>query len=148
MIVNYDEHGWRIITQRCHGLLAGQICAHWASVDRQERWAEILIATTEHDDVFNEFERNPLIDHNGSPLNYKMMGFDEGASKRLINMALTKSRLIALLISRHISFTHGKEASAKSFLNRLTKKELHWLREAGIKKADADSAYNQGPIRI
>ncbi|RZK60343.1 MAG: DUF3891 family protein, partial [Pedobacter sp.] len=65
MIVQYDEKGWHIVTQRSHGLLAGQICARWKVTDQPEKWVETLIATAEHDDVYNEFERSPLIDENG-----------------------------------------------------------------------------------
>jgi hypothetical protein len=53
MIVNYIEPGWQIITQRSHGLLAAQICAQWKNNNQPKRWVETLIATAEHDDVYN-----------------------------------------------------------------------------------------------
>lgn len=141
MIVCYNSKGWQVITQRAHGLLAGQICARWKQTNQPGRWVDTLIATTEHDDVFNEFEQNPLIDANGAPINFKMTSFDEEASKRLIDMSLTKSRFIALLISRHIAFTHGHDVHAKGFLNELKKKETKWVKEAGTTKAEIDQAY-------
>ncbi|QNN44838.1 DUF3891 family protein [Pedobacter roseus] len=55
MIVNYCNSGWEIITQRGHGLLAIQICARWKISGQPYRWVETLIATTGHDEVFNEF---------------------------------------------------------------------------------------------
>ncbi|RYD69722.1 MAG: DUF3891 family protein, partial [Sphingobacteriales bacterium] len=127
MITTYTENGWQIITQRSHGLLAGQICARWKLSNQPDRWIETLIATAEHDDVFNEFERNPLIDENGAPINFKETSFDLDASTRLLDMALTKSRFIALLISRHIRFTHGDDPLAKEFISNLKKQEKHWL---------------------
>ena len=141
MITSYTEKGWRIITQRAHGLLAGQICARWNLSNQPERWLETLIATVEHDDVYNEFERNPLIDGNGAPINFKETTFDLEASTRLIDMALTKSRFITLLLNRHIRFTHGEDPSAKEFVSMLQKQERTWLKEAGIKKKDLDMAY-------
>ncbi|EDM37771.1 hypothetical protein PBAL39_15139 [Pedobacter sp. BAL39] len=47
MIVNYTESGWQIITQRSHGLLAAQICGHWAKDNQPSRWVDTLIATAE-----------------------------------------------------------------------------------------------------
>lgn len=141
MITEYTEKGWRIITQRAHGLLAGQVCARWKQTDQPERWIETLIATVEHDDVFNEFERNPLIDENGAPINYKETGFDLEASIRLMDMALTRSRFIALLINRHIRFTHGQDPLAQEFISTLKKQEKSWLKEAEIDKKEVDMAY-------
>ncbi|MFD2287012.1 DUF3891 family protein [Pedobacter petrophilus] len=141
MIVCYNEKGWQVTTQRSHGLLAGQICARWKLDNQPEQWVETLIATTEHDDVFNEFERNPLIDDKGAPINFKMTGFDLEAATRLMDMALTKSRFITLLISRHIEFTHGDDVKAKNFLAGLKKSESKWIKEAGTTKAELSQAY-------
>lgn len=141
MIVAYEEQSWKIITQRTHGLLAGQICAQWKLTDQPERWVETLIATTEHDDVFNEFERNPLIDDNGAPINFKETRFDLDCSARLMDMALTKSRFIALLIGRHIQFTHGSDALARQFITNLKKQERKWIKEAGVTKNSVGMAY-------
>lgn len=141
MIVAYEDQGWKIITQRTHGLLAGQICAQWKLTDQPERWVETLIATAEHDDVFNEFERNALIDENGAPINFKDTRFDLDCSTKLMDMALTKSRYIALLISRHIQFTHGSDPRAKPFIANLKKQEHKWFKEAEIEKKSVAMAY-------
>lgn len=141
MIVCYNEKGWQVVTQRSHGLLAGQICARWKLDNQPTRWVDTLIATAEHDDVYNEFERNPLIDDKGAPINFKMTEFEEEASAKLVDMALTKSRFIALLISRHIAFTHGDDPKAKAFLTNLKKNELKWMAEAGTDQAEIDQAY-------
>lgn len=141
MITIYTAQGWQIITQRSHGLLAGQICARWKLNDQPSRWTETLIATAEHDDVFNEFERNPLIDPNGAPINFKETSFELDAAQRLMDMALTKSRFIALLINRHIRFTHGNDPLAASFIADLKQQEGIWLKEAEVKKKELDQAY-------
>jgi len=141
MIVSYEAQGWKIITQRAHGLLAGQICAHWKQTVQLEKWVEILIATAEHDDIFNEFERNPLIDGNGAPINFKETRFDPDCSTKLMDMALTKSRFIALLTARHIQFTHGSDPLAKSFITNLKKQEPKWIKEAGVTKKSVATAY-------
>ena len=141
MIVEYNGDGWQIITQRAHGLLAGQICARWKLSNQPAHWVETLTATAEHDDIYNEFERDPLIDGNGAPINFKATGFDLDAASRLMDMALTKSRFVALLLSRHIAFTHGGDQRAKPFLSLLKKQENKWLKEAGISVSEANTAY-------
>ncbi|MCZ4223448.1 DUF3891 family protein [Pedobacter rhodius] len=141
MIVSYNEKGWEVVTQRGHGLLAGQICARWKVSDQPLRWVETLIATTEHDDLINEFESSPLLDDNGAPLNFKDSIFNEQATEALLNMALTRSRFIALLIARHISFTHGHEPKAKTFLKRLEKEEKKWISEAQLTTKEIEQAY-------
>ncbi|MFC4213037.1 DUF3891 family protein [Pedobacter lithocola] len=141
MIVNYTENGWEIITQRTHGLLAGQICARWKISDQPSRWVETLIATTEHDDVFNEFQLGPLLTGNGGPVDFKMTSFNEDACRKMIEMALSKSRFIALLFLRHINFTHGNDPRAKRYLGELKKLESKWIKDACSSNQEIDSAY-------
>ena len=141
MIVNYTESGWQIVTQRSHGLLAAQICAHWKKKRQPERWVETLIAVAEHDDVYNEWENEDLLNEVGGPVNFKQTDFKLEYGQRLIGMAETKSAYIALLISRHIQFVHGVDPKAKTFINGLKKKEGHWLKAAGIDRQEVDQAY-------
>lgn len=142
MIINYTEEGWEIITQRSHGLLAGQICAQWKISERPGRWVETLIATAEHDDVFNEFDINPLLTSTGGPIDFAMTKFDPKACSRMIDMALTKSRFIALLFARHIAFTHGEEPLAKKYLAGLKKLEKQWLKDAQLSVSEINDAYS------
>lgn len=141
MIVNYCGNGWEIITQRAHGLLAGQICARWKISDQPDRWVETLAATTAHDDVFNEYTRGPLLSDNGGPIDFKMTGFDEPACREMMDNAIGKSRFTALLFARHISFTHGAETAAKSYLAELKKSERKWISEAQSSTKEVDRAY-------
>lgn len=141
MIAYCRDAAWHFLTQRSHGLLAGQVCAAWKRSDRFARWVETLIAATEQDDVYNELLRNPLLDSNGAPLNFKEMLFELRASEELIAMALAKSRFIALLVSMHIDFTHSKEASAQAFLKRIRAKEKKWLKEADSSSEEIGPAY-------
>ena len=53
-------------------------------------------------------------------------------------MALTKSRFIALLIGRHIQFTHGSDPNAKPFI---TNQEIKWIKKAGVTKKNVAMAY-------
>jgi len=142
MIVNYTEDGWQIITQRSHGLLAGQLCAHWQTNTRPKRWMETLIATAEHDDVFNEFDNADLLDGNGAPLNFKDTRFEAEMAQRLIDMATTKSAYIALLISKHIQFVHGGDPKAANFIKKLHSLEKKWRSIAGTTAPEVSQSYD------
>jgi len=141
MIVNYTESGWQIITQRSHGLLAAEICAHWNKADQGRYWVHTLVATAEHDDVYNEFENQDLINNQGGPVNFKMTSFKKEYAIRLMQMAETKSTWVALLVSRHIQFVHGKDPKALNFISELKKREKLWMKILSVSPAEISSAY-------
>jgi hypothetical protein len=141
MIVNYSPEGWSIVTQRSHGLLAAQVCAQWRKDDQPDRWVETLIATAEHDDVYNEFENEDLLNENGGPVNFKATSFEKDYCQRLMGMAETKSAYIALLVSRHIQFVHAEDPKASKFIADLLKKEKHWISVAECSKTEVSRAY-------
>jgi hypothetical protein len=141
MIVNYNDAGWEIIMQRAHGLLAAQICARWKTSNQPTRWMDTLIATAEHDDVYNEFEDDELLNENGGPVNFKMSGFRQDYCERQLQRALSKSRYITLLMARHIHFVYGQNPAAKKFIKELAKQENLWLKETKASKKEIDASY-------
>ena len=141
MIVNYTEKGWKIITQRSHGLLTAQLCAQWKITKRPHRWIETITAAAEHDDVYNEFENNDLLNGAGGPKNFKQNHFREDYCERLLKMAESKSAFIALLQSAHLQFVHGSEPEAKKYCANLKKRENKWLQICGVKRPEINYAY-------
>lgn len=141
MIVNYTESGWEIITQRSHGLLAAQICAHWNKSGHGRYWVETIVATAEHDDVYNEFENQDLVNAQGGPLNFKMTEFKKDYAIRLMQMAETKGAWIALMVSRHIQFVHGGDPKASTFITELKKREKLWMKILSVSPSEISSAY-------
>jgi len=141
MIVNYTEAGWKIITQRSHGLLAAQLCAQWKIKNRPIRWIETLIAVAEHDDVYNEFENKDLLNDAGGPKNFKQAHFREDYCERLLKMAESKSAFIALLQSSHLQFVHASEPEAKTYCAKLKKRENKWLQICDVKRPEVEFAY-------
>lgn len=141
MVVRYTVDGWEIVTQRNHGMLAAEICARWKLSDQPKRWVETLVACAGHDDAFNEFEGGSLLTDAGGPKNFNMGEFNEESSQKLMDLAMTKSCFTALLIARHIAFTHGQESKAKAFLSRLKKQEKDWLRFAESTPAEVERSY-------
>ena len=144
MIVNYQEKGWNIISQRAHGLLAGQICFNWREKLRPEIWMETVVATIEHDDVFNEFALGEnLLNINGGPLDFKMREFEIKKCEELLQMALSKSRYIGLLISRHIQFLHedSEHQIARKYCRNLKKMDKKWIKTAACSEEEVTNAY-------
>lgn len=142
MIANYIAEGWEIITQRSHAMLAAQICGQWKISDQPPRWVETLVAVAEHDDVFNELERGPLVNSKGGPIDFKMTSFDPEASQRLMDMAVSKSSYVALLTAKHIEFTHGKEPKAAEFIIGLKRQMKIWMESTDITQKDLIAAYD------
>jgi len=145
MIVNYTEQGWEVITQRAHGLLAAQLALQWRLKDRPERWTETLIAIADHDDAQIELQADDLLTPQGGPVNFKMKKFDAGHCRRLHELAISKSRYIALLMSMHMVFLHTAEAEenpkVKLFLKEQEKVQAKWRRELKISVVQAQKAY-------
>ena len=141
MIVNYTEDGWSIVLQRSHGLLAGQICAHWKKNRQPVRWVETMIATTEHDDVSNELEADDLLNENGGPKNFKTNKFNSADCDSLLARAIEKGLYVALLISRHMLFLYESDPAAKSYCKNLKELEKKWIKQAGTTAKEISESY-------
>jgi hypothetical protein len=145
MIVNYNENGWEVITQRAHGLLAAQLALHWKAAQRPQRWMETLLAIAEHDDAEVELDGENLLTEKGGPLNFDMKTFDLKHCEELSRLTLTKSRYIALLTSMHIDFLYRKEekenSEAATFLAEQRKLQTVWRKELALSREDAEKIY-------
>jgi hypothetical protein len=146
MIVNYTEHGWEIITQRNHGLLAAQLASHWRKADRSARWVETLIAIAEHDDAQVEMERNDLLTEQGGPVNFKMKKFNLEHCRRTLEFSISKGRYIALLCSMHMNFVYGHfgrdNPEIKHFFSEQAKLIEQWMDQLQLKDAEAKKDYS------
>ncbi|MBB5395838.1 DUF3891 family protein [Mucilaginibacter sp. AK015] len=145
MIANYTEHGWEIITQRAHGVLAAQIAMQWRKNDRPNRWTETLIAIADHDDAQTELEADDLLTPQGGPVDFSMKKFKQEHCTRLHHFSISKSRYIALLTSMHMVFLHKSEAlsnpQVKRFLAGQKQLQKQWMKELGITQKEAGEAY-------
>jgi len=146
MIVNYNQEGWEVITQRAHGLVAAQLAFEWRTGDRPERWVETILAIAEHDDAENELDGELLITNAGGPLNYDMKSFELPHCRKLASLTITKSRYVALLTSMHMEFLYAgdeiQSPDAKSFLNEQRRLQDGWRKDLQITKAEALRIYN------
>ena len=145
MIVNYTKEGWEVITQRAHGLLAAQIASHWKHDIRNQRWLETLVAIADHDDAQVELERDDLLTPQGGPVDFKMRTFDLDHSMRTMNLALSKSRYVALLCSMHLDFLYdprtNSDKAAFNFIKEQRTLQQQWCKEINITTKDAELTY-------
>lgn len=146
MIVNYTKEGWKIITQRMHGILAAQLASAWKISERPERWLETLLAIAEHDDAEVELDGHNLLSPTGGPLNFNMKEYDQAHYDQLSLLTITKNRYISLLISLHIEFLNRDvaktNAQAKSFLKEQALLRKKWMKELGLKEKEVLSIYD------
>ncbi len=145
MIVNYQQTGWEVITQRAHGIVAAQVAMHWKAQERPERWLETLLAIAEHDDAEVELDGENLLTETGGPLNFSMKHFEKQHVEELAMLTLTKSRYIALLVSMHMEFLYRAEEKenkeAHDFLEQQRRLQSAWLQQLGMDRKEAERIY-------
>jgi Protein of unknown function (DUF3891) len=145
MIANLSETGWEIIYHRAHALLAAQVAGHWRRSDAPERLYETIAAISHHDDLEKEWEGNELTEA-GAPLDFTLN--QDSAIEPLethINKALYRGRWVALLTSKHLCFLsqakQGTSPEWDEFLNQQVQQQEEWRKALGIKKDEAERAY-------
>lgn len=113
MIVLQNQKGWKIITQRSHGLLAAMI-AYQYNIDLPvEIMVPILVAIAEHDDGVTETLAHQNLTDAGAPRNFMV---DDGSNKtdltqllNLMEIGNSKSQLNGLLSSLHLKFLYDDD---------------------------------------
>jgi hypothetical protein len=68
VIVRDLGDAWQVVLQVDHAELSGAIADVWA--DRGERHASVALAARRHDDGWAVWERSPLVDDDGRPVNF------------------------------------------------------------------------------
>lgn len=68
MIVRDLGDAWQVVLQVDHAELSGAIAAVWA--DRGARHDSVALAARRHDDGWAVWERSPLVDETGKPVNF------------------------------------------------------------------------------
>ena len=150
MIVQSHQNGWKIITQRSHGLLAAML-AYQYSIDLPvEILVPTLLATAEHDDGVIETMAPQNLTEKGAPRSFVVADgndkTDLSPMLSLMEIATSKSELNGLLTSLHIKFLYDspKRKSDKgldNFLKDLEKYRTRVLKNLNINKRYADRLY-------
>lgn len=150
MIVNAHQKGWKIITQRSHGLLAAMLAYQYDIDLPNEIMVPTLIAIAEHDDGVEETADSKNLTEAGAPRHFEL---GKKVDKRdliqrmnVMEIASSKSQLNALLTSLHIDFIFGGKDNEghkemDDFLKDQEKYRKNILSSLNIDKKYADYLY-------
>lgn len=152
MIVTSHQKGWKLTTQRSHGLLAAMICYQYDIDLPNDIIVPTLIAIAEHDDGIAETKENQNLTEAGAPrhfmLNDDSKGIDLTQWLNVMELSTAKSQLNALLTSLHIDFVSGygdapKDKKLTSFLQTQAK-----FRKEILKNLEIDQEYSERLYRL
>ncbi|WP_128544623.1 DUF3891 family protein [Larkinella soli] len=145
MIVKNTDFGWEVIHQQAHGLLAVQAANHWHPDKRPIRWIETLVALTEHDDGQDPWEGRNHLTEAGAPMDFRILEYSVPQAKRMVEIALEKSRWNALMVSMHATFLYEslekENPEMAVFLKEQKQNQTNWLKKLDVRKDDARFAY-------
>ena len=152
MIVLSHTKGWKVITQRSHGLLAAMIANQYAIDLPNDILVPTLIAIAEHDDGIAETKQNKNLTEAGAPRHFLVPdGSQKTDLKQYINvmeLSTSKSQLNALLTSMHLDFifTDNKDGVDKGLTTFLKKQKQN--RKAILKHLTIDREYAERLYRL
>ena len=150
MIVSSHQNGWKIITQRSHGLLAAMI-AYQYSIDLPvEVIVPLLVAVSEHDDGVTETLADQNLTAAGAPRSFTVANGNHITNltplRSLMEISNAKSQLNGLLNSLHIKFLYDRDnrktdKGLDRFLKDQEKYRTAVLKNLHLTKKDADGLY-------
>lgn len=145
MIVNHTEHGWDIIFQRAHALLAAQIALQWKIEQRPEPWTDLVAAIADHDDGQRDWEGENHLTESGAPMDFSYQGPDILQAKRVVDNARYRSRWIAYYTSRHTTALYepwrDQRKDIAKFLDEQQEYQQKLVKTLGSTKKEADRRY-------
>lgn len=151
MIRHPIDAGWLISYQPAHALLSGHLAAHWAGsgrFPRPDRWPELVIAVSQHDAGWVEWEQAPKIRDDGVPLTFTELDIADHLRiwRRGVAIGLHQSRFVGLMFSRHATrlYDHRRNESQTiaDFLAEQHRLQNQLVGALGISPDDTGEAYN------
>lgn len=150
MIVTSLNEGWKITTQRSHGLLATMLAFQFEIDLPNEIMVPTLIAIADHEDGVAETKERRNLTDAGAPRHFLIE--DASAKTELkqyqnvMELATSKSQLNALLTSMHLDFifsdhVYGEDMKADSFLKDQEKNRKELLKNLNIATQFANRLY-------
>lgn len=145
MICTRVEDGWEVIYQRAHALLAAELVAPWQAPAQPERWTELLTATAQHDNGWQEWEAARRLTPLGTPLHFRETPVEDlvAQSERAVRRAWHQSLWTGLLVSTHVDHLYaGMEApELKTLLDAQRALRAKWRRALGVTQQAVDADY-------
>ncbi len=147
MIVSSHQKGWKIITQRSHGLLAAMISYQYKIDLPVEIIVPALLAIAEHDDGVTETLADQNLTDAGAPRNFTVADCksktDITPLLSLMEIGSSKSQLNGLLTSHHLKFLYDgdkrkTDKGLDNFLKDQEKYRTSVLKNLNINKKYAD----------
>ena len=150
MIVTSHNEGWKITTQRSHGLLAAMLAFQFDIDLPNEIMVPTLIAIAEHDDGVAETKERKNLTDAGAPRHFLVA---DGAAKtdlkqyqNVMELASSKSQINTLLTSMHLEFlfsdhVNGKDIKTDNFLKEQEKNRKELLKNLNFDKQFATRLY-------
>lgn len=115
MIVNKLDHGWEIIFQRHHALLAAQLFSRLqlSFIPQSVDQATMMTAIAEHDDGQRDWQEGKFVNEYGEPMDFTQYDYDLMHAMKAVTEASYKSLYIKLIVSRHVTelYSHAPNAS-------------------------------------
>lgn len=150
MIVTSHNEGWKISTQRSHGLLAAMLAFQFEIDLPNEIIVPTLIAIAEHEDGVAETKERKNITDVGAPRHFLVQdGTVKTELKRYQNvmeLAASKSQINALLTSMHLDFifsdhVYGADKKMDAFLKDQEKNRKELLKNLNFDNHFAKRLY-------
>ncbi len=150
MIVTSHNEGWKITTQRSHGLLAAMLAFQFEIDVPNEIMVPTLIAIAEHDDGVAETKERKNLTDAGAPRHFLV---HDGSAKtelkqyqNVMELATSKSQINALLTSMHLDFifsdhVNGNDNKLDSFLKDQEKNRKELLKNLNFDNQFANRLY-------
>lgn len=151
MIRHPIDGGWLISYQPAHALLSGHLAAHWAGTDafpRPAPWPELVVAVSQHDAGWTDWEQAPKVSETGVPLTFTELDIADHLRiwRRGVATGLHQSRFVGLMLSRHATrlYDHRRDESQTlaNFLAEQHRLQNQLVAELDIAPDAVDEAYS------
>lgn len=147
MICNRTEHGWEILYQRAHALLAAQLVLPWRPEERPALWMPTLSAIAQHDNGWQEWEPGRRLTDLGIPRDFTETPAADlvAQSERALTRAWHQGLWCGLLVSRHLTRLYEPLRGTDPDLDRLLDAQgplrARWRASLGAEPAAVEAAY-------
>lgn len=145
MICNRREDGWELVYQNAHGLVAMELLRPWRSAERPARWGDVLYATAQHDNGWQEWEPGDHLTALGTPRHFEETTPTD--TVRQSEMALGRVRhaslFAGLLLMEHFKtlYVDMEDAGVQAMLTRQRAEAAKARRVLGVRVADVATHY-------
>lgn len=148
MIRTATSTGWLLTMQPAHALLSAQLAAAWGNADfaAPPRRIETLVAVSQHDVGWVEWEQAPTLTDEGQPRDFMHMPLAEHLAnwRRGITYARHQGPWVGLLVSVHATSLYvdrTEEPPIAAFIAEQQPAQAAWRVAAAASEVEVETAY-------